>query len=168
MDARETTFQSLLSRHERALAKVVGLYCFHPEDRRDLAQEIRVQLWRAFPKYDEARPFSTWMYRIALNVAISHARRTRSNRAVHIPLEETTVTVSRPETDPRIAFLERFLESLDELHRALLILHLEGHSYAEIGEILGITETNVATKLSRLKQKIRQQNRYEENEDGNG
>ena len=64
--------------------------------------------------------------------------------------------------------MEAFLQSLDALHRALLILHLEGHSYAEIGEILGITETNVATKLSRLKQKIRQQNRNEENNDGNG
>jgi RNA polymerase sigma factor (sigma-70 family) len=162
MDARETNFESLLKTHERALAKVAGLYCFHPEERRDLAQEIRVQLWRAFPKYDENRPFATWMYRIALNVAISHARRTSQQKSVHVPLDEAITEVPTPETDPRVAFLERFLESLDEWNRALLILHLEGHSYAEISEVLGITETNVSTKLSRLKQKIRKKNEEDE------
>ena len=67
-------FQELLERHRGIVVKVAGSYAWHAEDRADLAQEIAAQLWRAFPRYDAARAFSTWMYRIALNVAISFAR----------------------------------------------------------------------------------------------
>src|SRR5262245_48707513 len=74
-DSPQDRFQALLERHQRIVFKVANTYCRHSEDRRDLVQEIIVQLWRAFPRYDERRPFSTWMYRIALNVAISFARR---------------------------------------------------------------------------------------------
>ncbi len=71
-------FRELLERHRRIVFKVAATYCRDPHDRADLAQEIAVQLWRAFPKYDGARAFSTWMYRVALNVAISHLREAKS------------------------------------------------------------------------------------------
>ena len=69
-DARES-FQTLLQAHRGIVAKVAGTYAWHPDDRDDLMQDIAAQLWRAWPNYDPARPFATWMYRIALNVAIS-------------------------------------------------------------------------------------------------
>src|SRR5262245_17763510 len=85
--ALQERFLTLLEMHERIVFKVAALYCHNAEDRRDLAQEITAQLWRAFPRYDEARPFSTWAYRIALNVAISYARRAGVRQTVTLAHE---------------------------------------------------------------------------------
>ena len=72
MDSPQTRFAALLEQHRGIVFKVAATYCRHRDDRQDVAQEIAAQLWRAYPGYDPTRPFSTWMYRIALNVAISH------------------------------------------------------------------------------------------------
>jgi RNA polymerase sigma factor (sigma-70 family) len=159
-DSPRDRFQALLERHQKIVFKVANTYCRHAEDRRDLVQEISVQLWRAFPRYDEGRPFSTWMYRIALNVAISCARRAGHRRMHALPLDESLAGSSdgpstHEELDDRVAALRRFIDGLDDLNRALLLLYLEERSYREIAEVLGISETNVATKISRLKQRIR-------------
>lgn len=153
-------FNELLQRHRKIVFKVANSYCRDPHDRADLAQEIAAQLWRAFRKYDGERSFSTWMYRIALNVAISF-RRSSSQREQHtVPLDEAhhdTLGAAdiQPEDAVRVDELYRVIDRLDPLNRALLLLYLEERSYAEIAEILGITETNVATKIGRLKQRIR-------------
>ncbi len=159
-DSPGDRFQTLLERHQKIVFKVASTYCRHAEDRRDLAQEISAQLWRAFPRYDEARSFSTWMYRIALNVAISFARRAGHRRMQSLPLDDGLAgpgddPAAREERDDRVAALRRFIDQLDDLNRALLLLYLEEHTYREIAEVLGISETNVATKISRLKQRIR-------------
>jgi RNA polymerase sigma factor (sigma-70 family) len=133
-------------------------------DRDDLMQEISAQLWRSFGSYDEARAkFSTWMYRIALNVAISQARRERWSEADRFePLEARhleTVGGGEPiaEPDERLTALYAFIGQLDPLNRALILLYLEDRSYDEIADVLGISETNVATKINRIKQKLRGQ-----------
>ena len=152
-------FWELLEQHRRIVFKVANTYGWRPEDRADLAQEIRAQLWRAFPAYDPARSFSTWMYRVALNVAISFVRTNRHRERHTVPLEDDVHDVAH-ETDggagdERIRALYRVIDQLDELNRALLLLYLEEHTYREIADILGLSETNVATKLSRLKQRLR-------------
>lgn len=161
--ARETQpqarFGELLERHRRIVFKVANTYGFHAEDRADLAQEIAAQLWRAYPGYDAAKPFSTWMYRIALNVAISHVRSTAHRSRHSVPLDQELHDIADDngadhETDQQVRALYRFIGQLDKLNRALLLLYLEDQSYRQIAEILGISETNVATKLSRLKQRI--------------
>ena len=102
MDSPQTRFAALLEQHRGIVFKVAATYCRHPEDRQDLAQEIAAQLWRAFSGYDPARLFSTWMYRIALNVAISHVRSTSGRaprcRWTHI---RTRTPVSRSTTAAR-------------------------------------------------------------------
>jgi RNA polymerase sigma-70 factor (ECF subfamily) len=84
-DSPQAKFEALLERHQKIVYKVANTYCRHAEDRRDLVREISTQLWRAFPRYDEGRSFSTWMYRIALNVAISFARRARHRDMQPLP-----------------------------------------------------------------------------------
>jgi RNA polymerase sigma factor (sigma-70 family) len=153
-------FVALLDSHPRIVAKIARMYCWHADDRKDLVQEITLQLWRAFPGYDNRRPFSTWMYRIALNVAISFVRRA-GRRAQHAaPLDPESLEQiphhDDEDSDPLLAALEVFVSRLDALNRALLVLYLEDHSYKDIAEVLGISETNVATKVSRLKQRIRE------------
>jgi RNA polymerase sigma factor (sigma-70 family) len=156
----EQRFLALLEEHAGILHKVASTYTRSAEDRRDLVQEITAQLWRAFPRYDPARKFSTWMYRIALNVAIS-ALRSVSRRDRHfVPLgemEPEAAAETGPDLESReqVRALRRVIDGLGELDRALLLLYLDELSYAEIASVLGISETNVATKLSRLKQRIR-------------
>lgn len=158
-DSLQGRFESLLDEHRKIVFKVAATYCTQAEDRRDLAQEICSQLWRAFPKYDEHRPFSTWMYRIALNVAISFERNAGYHRRHTTPLDdgwlESLPADSAEEPDERVRALHQFIGQLDDLNRALLLLYLEERTYREIAEVLGITETNVATKLNRLRHRIR-------------
>ncbi|MGH2392562.1 MAG: RNA polymerase sigma factor [Candidatus Limnocylindria bacterium] len=155
----QARFQVLLEQNRGIVLKVANTYCRHAEDRRDLAQEICAQLWRAYPGYDETRSFSTWMYRIALNVAISHLRSAgHRNRHVASLDEDALAAIPDPaphEPDDRTRTLYRVIDRLDDLNRALMLLYLEDRSYREIAEVLGISETNVATKLNRLKQRIR-------------
>lgn len=153
-------FGELVEEHRRIVFKVVNTYSYHPDDRADLAQEITTQLWRAFPGYDPQRPFSTWMYRIALNVAISQVRGSMARDQHSVPWNEAVHDLADDngadhEADQQLRALHRFIAQLDRLNRALLLLYLEDQSYREIAEILGISETNVATKISRLKQRIR-------------
>ncbi len=117
-----------------------------------------MHLWRAFPSYKAEQRFSTWMYRVALNVAISSVRRRRPAPA---SLDEAKVAaLTTPPPDERMAFLQSFMAKLDVLDKALMALYLEEYSYFEIAEILGITETNVATKISRLKIRIRKESEH--------
>ena len=147
-------FIELLELNRKMVFKVTNTYCRRQQDRDDLTQEIMGQLWRAFPAYDPARSFSTWMYRIALNVAIAFVR--SQNRRQTVSLDDQLHDLADrcgndPDLDEHIRELYCFIDQLDQLNRALLLLYLEERSDREISEILGITETNVATKIGRLK-----------------
>ena len=159
-------FALLLEKHRNIVFKVASTYAHLADERADLAQEISAQLWCAFPRYDRNRSFSTWMYRIALNVAISHLRSATHRDAHTLALDETAHEAAMvgaiAEPDERVRELHRFISRLDALNRALLLLVLEERSYREIAEILGLSETNVATKISRLKQSIRSEHAVRE------
>lgn len=151
-------FLALLEAHRRILYKVARIYGQTTADRDDLVQETIVQLWRSFPRYDAQFRFSTWMYRIALNVAISFQRR-ESLRHRHLdPAGDRVLEViGEVNVEPAedVALLYRAIARLDDLNKALALLYLDGQSHAEIAEVLGISTTNVATRIGRLKDKLR-------------
>ena len=157
---RQDRFLALLDEHKKILYKVAGSYCRNPADREDLVQEMVVQLWRSFDRYDESYRFSTWMYRIALNVAISFYR-SESRRSRHtVPAEASVLEIAGAanpgvELDGDLRLLQQLIEQQGELDRALLLLYLDGNRHDTIAFILGISETNVGTKIARLKQKLR-------------
>jgi len=157
-DSKES-FGALLERHRGIVVKVVNTYAYDAENRADLAQEIAAQLWRAYPRYDPERTFSTWMYRIALNVAISFVRGDGRRDSRSVPLDEALHELPGDgvdhEKEQQIRALHRFIARLPPLDRALMLLYLEDRSGREIAEVLGIGESNVTTKLGRLKQRIR-------------
>jgi RNA polymerase sigma factor (sigma-70 family) len=159
-DQREA-FTRLLDQHAGIIRKVAATYTGSQADRLDLMQEISLQLWKAYPRYSPERPFSTWMYRIALNVGISFLRSATRPHRQTLSLEATELDVAdetaTPENDERVAELQRVIAGLEPLNRALLLLYLDDRSYREIASILGITETNVATKISRLKERVRKE-----------
>lgn len=159
-DARDA-FGTLLQRHAGIVFKIACSYAHGREDRADLAQEIAAQLWHAYPNYDPARSFSTWMYRVALNVAISQVRsQSLRNRHPIVPLDETTLDLADGdgadhERQQQIRLLQDFIARQPPLERALLLLYLDERPQREIADILGISESNVSTKIGRLKQRLR-------------
>jgi RNA polymerase sigma-70 factor (ECF subfamily) len=166
---REGLYQAAVAELGRALDRVAAGYEADPAKRLDLRQEIHLQLWRAFPRYDPERRFSTWMYRIALNVAISWRRRvtTRARRTVPLEGAGPPGTPARDPADPRAEprapepeeerarALHEVIARLDPLNRALMILYLDDLGHAEIADVLGLSASNVGTKIHRLKQRIR-------------
>lgn len=159
-DASPRAFDELLRQHRGVVFKIANAYARSADDRADLAQEIAMQLWRAWPLYEPTQPFATWMYRIALNVAISFLRDDTRRRRHAVPLDDALNGVADehaagPEAGDGLRVLRRFIATLDPLDRALLVLYLEERSTREMAEVLGIGESNVTTKISRLKQRIR-------------
>ncbi|HTY40526.1 MAG TPA: sigma-70 family RNA polymerase sigma factor [Thermoanaerobaculia bacterium] len=155
-------FVALLEAHRGILRRIAAAYCRNPEDRRDLVQEMTAQLWRSFPRYDERQRFSTWMYRVGFNVAISFVRR-EAVRARHAAPGDPEILVAGAAAtdaspgDRDLRLLERFLAGLEAFDRALLLLYLDGQPHAAIAEVLGISETNVGTRLGRLKERLRRE-----------
>lgn len=154
----ETEFIQIVSAHAGLLYNVCKLYGRDEEDRKDLYQEIVLQLWRAFPTYRREAKLSTWMYRIALNTAISLFRResrqpireTFSDELLNVP----QFTVS-PEIDERMQQFYTAIEQLSSVEKALVFLYLDDNSYEEIAGIMGISPSNVGVKLSRTKGKLK-------------
>ena len=159
LDHGQAGFVRRLAEHRGILFKVADAYCRNRTDREDLVQNIVAQLWRSYPRFDDRKTFSTWMYRIAVNVAISFYRsETRRLRHV-VPAEASIVeTIAQPpneEPDEGLDLVRAFIEHLAPLDRALMILYLDDSPYATIAEILGITPTNVATKINRIRQRLK-------------
>ena len=148
----------LLNSHQKILYKVANTYCWNASDRQDLVQEITIQLWRSYPGFDGRCRFSTWMYRIALNVAISFVRQATARDRHVLSGEEHLPDIADDAGQPsaELQFLHTFIRTLGGLDKALLLLYLDGNSHQEIAEILGITATNVATKIGRLKARLRE------------
>lgn len=158
MQSKEERFTQTIEAHKGLLYKVANSYCKEAEERKDLLQEIVVQLWLAFDRYDPQFKITTWMYRIALNVAISHYRKTRKRKDIAQALVPEIMGFTEqptPETDSRVKLLQHFISELRPLDRALVLLFLEDNPYSEIALTLGLSETNVATKLSRIKQQLK-------------
>jgi RNA polymerase sigma-70 factor, ECF subfamily len=156
--ASHERFVSLMETHRRALLKVCWAYGPTSHDRDDLLQEMASRLWAAFGKYDPQRKFSTWMYRIALNVAIDWRRRHQRVLREVVHLEGDSVADAKSMDDAKreqLADLRELMERLSDADRAILLLHLEGAAHREVGEILGLSETNVGTRLNRIKNNLR-------------
>lgn len=140
------------------LYKVCNLYCFTEEDRKDLFQEIIVQLWKSWPRFRGESRFSTWVYRIALNTAISDLRRQQRRPATldpeHLPSQLQDIQYTG-EKEEQLRQLYAAIGRLSEIERALVMLYLEEKSYEEMEEILGINQNNLRVKMNRIKDKLR-------------
>ena len=159
--AHHENYTSLIDQNKGIIYKVANSYCQNNQDRKDLIQEILMQLWRAFAKYDEKYKPSTWMYRISLNVAISFYRKENRRRDVTPLVNNDVLTMAGEptldESDENVRLLYEFISGLNKLDRAVMLLYLENENYQDIADTLGITETNVATKINRIKNRLRSQ-----------
>ena len=154
----EKAFEKMISEHEGLLHKVCRIYASADADRQDLFQEIVIQLWGAYPRFRGDSKFSTWLYRIALNTAISDLRKQkkhiRSMEPEKLPTEIQDIQYNK-DKEEKIQQLYRAISQLTEIERAIVMLYLEDRSYDEMEDILGINQNNLRVKMNRIKEKLR-------------
>ncbi|AEI50650.1 RNA polymerase sigma factor [Runella slithyformis] len=155
---QEAEFLEILRANQGVLVKVCTMYCADAETRRDLYQEIILQLWRSFPTYRKEAKISTWLYQVALNTAITDFRRSRK-QGVRLELSEQLGqipdTSSAVEWQENVQWLYRAVDTLSDAEKAIVMLYLEEKSYDEIAEIVGITTGNVRVRMHRIQEKLR-------------
>ncbi len=154
----EHSFVTQLEKNQNIVHKICRLYTHDRESHNDLFQEITIQLWRAYPKFRGDSKFSTWMYRVALNTAITLYRKSKrrvqtqdyENVSFKIEAEEYDDT-----TEQQLKLMYSALKELNDIDKALVFLYLEDKSYKEIAQTLGISEVNARVKMNRAKEKLR-------------
>lgn len=154
----EKAFENLIREHEGLLHKVCRIYASTAADRQDLFQEMVIQLWKAFPKFRGEAKLSTWLYRVAINTAITGLRRKKDLITSYEP--ENLPHQSEDETgaaeEERLQQLYKAIAQLNEVEKALVMLYLEDRSYDEMEDILGISSGTLRVKMNRVKEKLRQ------------
>lgn len=153
---QQQIFQNWLREHKALLFKVIRAYAFDEADRDDLFQEISLQVWQSIPNFKKNCAVTTWLYRVALNTALRwnrdeqkhHEGRQSFDHAKHVLREN-----EQPK-DERLVWLYEEIAKLDEIDRSLCLLILDGFSYQEMSDILGITESNVGVKIHRIKKHL--------------
>jgi RNA polymerase sigma factor (sigma-70 family) len=147
-------FSDLLRTHAGLIQKVARAYCRDATDREDVTQEICAQLWRSRDRFDDRQRLATWVYRVAFNVAISFHRRERRHRGGRVPVDGL-LAPEPGRDDDRTELLWRCLDELGALDKALVLLWLDGNDHASTAAVLGMTTTNVGTRLGRAKDRLR-------------
>jgi RNA polymerase sigma-70 factor (ECF subfamily) len=150
---RDRIFNEWLAGHKGILFKVVHAYAFEHADRQDLFQEIVIQVWRSVDAFRGESSVPTWMYRVALNTAIAWTRREDKHQRGKQPLAvvEGLLTTASAAPDPRVEWLYQQIAQLKDIDRSVALLLLDGFSYKDIAAIVGITESHVGVKISRIK-----------------
>ena len=152
--SREETFAAWLQEHHAILHKVARSFSAAPAEQDELVQDIRLALWHALPAFDGRSKPSSYIYRIALNRALSWKRHRRTYRAKLAQLENEPLPANGPDPDPRLELIYAEIRHLDGVERSLILLQLDGFTYDEIGETLGLSPTNVGARLTRIRQKL--------------
>ncbi len=153
---QQQEFTQMVQTHERLIYKVCNLYAADTEDIKDLFQEIVLQAWSAYPRFRKESSISTWLYRVALNTAITHKR--KQHKHISVPgFPENNIADTTPQYAEEYKILHRLVSALPPLDKALVLLYMEDRPHTEIAEILGISTSNVGTKLGRIKDKLKQQ-----------
>jgi RNA polymerase sigma-70 factor (ECF subfamily) len=160
---RHDTFLRLMAQYEPALRRLAAGYVWHGADREDLFQEIAVGLWQAIPKFRGDASERTWLYRIAHNIAISSSTRLhhRARREETMPdaFDRASGGLDSEQELLRNERRELLLEAirgLPAVDRQVVLLHLEGLDYSEIEEVSGLSQSAIATRLSRLRDQLRE------------
>lgn len=154
----EHSFVEQLQKHQNIVHKVCRLYTNNVDAHNDLFQEITIQLWRAYPKFRGDAKFSTWMYRVGLNTAITLYRKSK-RRITTQGFDAVEFKIKAEEYDDteeqQLKLLYQAVHQLNDIEKALVLLYLEDKDYREISETLGITEVNARVKMNRVKKKLR-------------
>lgn len=154
----EEQFLEIIEKNQGIVHKVCAMYVDKQEDRQDLFQEILIQLWKAYPRFRGDSKISTWMYRVALNTAISHFRK-ETRKPAKTSLDMTSFQVADTpydyEYEEKLKILKNAIQYLSKIERAIMMLYLEDKDYEEIAQTVGITQNYVRVKMNRIRNKLK-------------
>ena len=154
----ETEFVALLDEHQNIIHKICRLYTNNEVEHEDLFQEISIQLWRSYNRFEGKSKFSTWMYRVGLNTAITLYRKEKKRLNTQ-PLNDQFTAITQEEynaqVDEQMAWLYQKIKDFSEIDKALVLLYLEDKRYDEIAETLGISAGNARVKMNRIKERLK-------------
>jgi len=138
--------------------KVCGMYCHNEEDRKDLFQEILINLWKSYSSFHGDSKFSTWMYRVSLNVAIQRLRKANKKKEdATLPVEFDEMVITQKESLPEkeLQMMHAAINRLSDVEKAIMMLYLEEKGNEEIAEIVGISQNYVRVKMTRIREKLK-------------
>ena len=154
----EKEFLHIITENQGIIHKVCSIYCDLEEDRRDLFQEILVQLWKSYPSFRSESKFTTWMYRVALNTAITSFKKDKrqpDKSGVSYENIQLAEELYDTRTEEQIKVLNQAVSQLSGIEKSIILLFLEDKKYEEIAEITGITQNYVRVKMNRIKKKLK-------------
>lgn len=158
MDLKET-FITAIKENEGFIFKIASVYTNNRDDKNDLVQEIIYQLWKSYKSFNHQSSLSTWIYRVALNVAI-YQLKVSKKRVLTVPMDGQVLDyyeIDESQIDEKWKVFRQHIDNLNLLDKGIVMLYLDHKSYDQIAEIIGISASNVGTKLSRIKEKLRTQ-----------
>lgn len=158
MHLNENDFLQLLEKHQNIIHKICRIYAYDYSVQKDLFQEISIQLWKSYPSFKGKSKFTTWMYRVGLNTAITLYRKNKKTirGEDYSEISELKANEEYDETkDNQIKWLYEKIDTFSEIEKALILLYLEDKKYSEIAQTLGISEVNARVKINRLKKKLK-------------
>ena len=153
----EEEFLDELNNHIGIVHRVCNVYCKDAEEKQDLYQEIIYQLWKSYPGFNRQAKFSTWMYKVGMNTAISQIR--KSNKDIklepfHEHFSQTIMFTEKEQTDEKLNLLYAVINQLSPIDKAIIVLYFDDNSYDQIAAVTGFTKTNVSVRLVRIKKQI--------------
>lgn len=157
--SKESAFTQIIKKHEGVIFKITTIYTNTIEDQKDLYQEIVYQLWKSFDRYRGEAKISTWMYRVGLNTALTRLKKEK-RKGNQISIDKVVMQqteVYDQEFEEKLKILYAHIQGLNELEKGLMLLLLEGKKYEEIASITGLSSSNVGTRISRIKNKLKTQ-----------
>lgn len=154
----EKEFLERLNKSQGIVHKVCNMYCDNSEDRKDLFQEILIHLWKSYPSFKGDAKFSTWMYRVAFNIAIQHLRKEKKKKEDSVlpeEFEQFHQETEEEELGEERRMLRNAVKQLNEIEKAIIMLYLEDRDHEEIADVIGITQNNVRVKMTRIRNKLK-------------
>lgn len=155
----ENEFIELLNKNQNIIHKVCNMYMSNESGHEDLFQEITLNAWKAFPGFRGEAKFSTWLYRVSLNTAISFYRKEKRQPSVDNAVDFPEISDKSDDTEERVRAMYKSIASLSKIDKALVMLYLEDYSYDDISSVLGITTNNVAVKMNRIKARLKEESK---------
>jgi RNA polymerase sigma-70 factor, ECF subfamily len=157
-DKRKEQFVSDFEKNIGIILKISRAYTNTTHDREDLINDIALELWKSYPKFNGDSKISTWFYRIALNVSMNYKRKKKPNLMFFHEVNQIKVSewLDKEEDNEQIDLLYECIDNLNEFNKAIIILYLDGNSHDEISMITGISKTNVGTRISRIKEQLKE------------
>ena len=151
-------FLDILEQNIGIIIKISGAYTNSVQDKEDLINDITLELWKSFGRFKGESKISTWIYRVALNTSMNFNRKKKSDR-LYFPADlnqfENANWITEPPDSSHSEILYQCIDELNQLNKAIILLYLDGNSHDEISEITGISKTNIGTRISRIKEQIK-------------